>query len=147
MCGDTHGQFYDLPVFPCDSLKKPIVGARGDAVHSVVGAYERGNPAPLNASLEGRHVRVHEVLLSHGGVDVLAVFVVPVLRGALHLVGDEVLAARTGLEVAVIVRRLLEASDISGGVLAGLEGVLQGNLNVSPPARLPRKVNHRRPER
>ena len=63
----------------------------------------------LDAGLEGRHVRVNEVLLR----DLRVVLVAPVVNAgvgrALHRVGHVVLAARRGLDVRLVKGVTLEA--------------------------------------
>ena len=98
----------ELPLPARYSVEEPVVGARGYAINRIVRAHQRGHFALLNAVLERRHVAVDEILLSHLGVELLAVVLVALaVVGGLHTVSNVVFAARRGLDVRRVCRVVL----------------------------------------
>eukprot|EP00754_Rhynchopus_humris_P033046 Rhum_TRINITY_DN15441_c6_g1::Rhum_TRINITY_DN15441_c6_g1_i1::g.154967::m.154967 len=136
----------DVPLEPPRVARQLVHHAAVDAprcpVDTIVRAHQPRHVRVPHARVEDRQVRVRLVLLRDDGVEPVSVDAAP----AVHVVRVQVLAARRHLQTTRILT-LLHAPHKLHRVHGHSVGILPGHFLAPPPARIPHKVDVRRPVR
>ena len=128
---------WEAPLIPQALLEEVETGARGHAIHAVVGAHHGVGFALHDGGFESRQISIFEIAFTRFDVEFVA-------RAFGPAVDREVFGGRDDLEIVRILA--LQSFDERHGHAAGEERIFAIGLLAAAPARIAKDVDVGRPE-